>query len=549
MADSQTVQAYALHAEEFAAHYDSLKPAFLTRLLDTRDTPGRLLDIGCGSGRDLAAFSEEGWDVLGIEPVGAFRESAVQNYPILKGKILKGALPDDIPDCLESFDIIHCSAVLMHLEIDELFNSIFTVRNLLSPDGVAHFSFCPTRPGIDSRNRSSEGRLFNPVNPDQLKAVLTRAGFSIVSEERSGDGMRREGIQWVSLIARKEEGNSNQPLQRIEQIVNNDTKDATYKLALLRALSELASSHFHEARWIPNGLVAVPVTLVVDKWIQYYWPVFESGSFIAQKNGEEEGCRKPVMFRKSLTEVIKRYSDCGSYTAFLDAGESDRALIWPMRRKVREAIRSGPVKFASGGHFSWRRLNGQSYILLPQQFWKEMAELSHWIEPAIRLRWAEETCRFSKQQFQVGEILNLLSKNQQADRNVSATRRIFSLSGPVHCTWTNNILGKTFDVDHIIPYRLWHNNDLWNLVPADPKINHQKRDKLVSRGVLYRQRDRIIHSWERQRAELTQRFDREIGNLIGRPTDPDNWQSPAFNRLAEVIEATALRRQAERWSA
>lgn len=521
----------------------------MTRLLATRDSPGRILDVGCGSGRDLAAFAEEGWDVQGIEPVEAFRAIAVRNYPDLKGKILKGALPNDIPDSLGSFDIIHCSAVLMHLEIEELFNSIFTVRNLLRPAGVAHFSFCPDRPGIDSGNRSPEGRLFNPVNPDQLKAVLTRAGFSIVSEERSGDGMRREGIQWISLIARKEDGSSSQPLQRIEQIVNNDTKDATYKLALLRALSELAASHFHEARWVGDGLVALPAALVVDKWIQYYWPVFESGRFIAQKNGEERGCRKPVMFRKSMTEVIQRYSNCGSYAAFLDAGESDSTPIRLMRSKVRDAIRNGPVKFASGGHFSWRRLNGHSFILLPQQFWQEMAELSHWIEPAIRLRWAEETCRFSKQQFQVGEILSLLSKNYQADRNVTATRRIFSLSGPVHCTWTDNLLRKTFEVDHIIPYSLWHNNDLWNLVPTDPKVNHQKRDKLVSRGVLYRQRDRIIHTWERQRAELTQRFDRELGNLIGRPADPHNWQSPAFNRLAEVIEATALRRQAERWSA
>ena len=539
---------YAARAEELAAHYNAVRPAFLSRVADAAPARGRLLDLGCGSGRDLAAFMEEGFDVWGVEPVREFREAAQRQFPQLAGRILEGALPDALPRGLGVFDVVHCSAVLMHLSREELFNAIFTIRDLLHPGGLAHLTFCLERPGLDADNRAADGRLFNPIQADQFRAILRRAGFAVVDEQEAADSLQRPEIRWQSLIVRREDGTSERPLLRIERIVNHDSKDATYKLALLRALAELASSHFHEARWLGGGRVGVPADLVVDCWIRYYWPLFESAVFIPQKNGEQPGCAKPVMFRQALTGLVEQFRAAGSYAAFIEAAEADPGIAVATRRKVREAIQKGPVVFASGNTFNWLRQDGRAYIEMAGDFWEQLAELSHWIEPAIRLRWAEETQRFSKDNLQTGDILNLLSADYEQQRNVALSRSLFSERQGLHCTWTNQPL-RAFEIDHIIPYSLWHNNDLWNLVPAHRLVNNAKRDKLVARDCLFRQRDAVVHAWETHRNHAPKRFDRELARLLGAPIQPANWQSPAFNRLAEAIEATALRRQAERWSA
>lgn len=238
MADERTIEAYATRVDEFAAAYNAVRPPFLSRLGELIAPGGRVLDVGSGSGRDLAALAEEGFEAWGVEPVAAFRTRAERDFPALKGRIRDGALPDRIPAELGAFDAIHCAAVLMHLPAEELFNAVLTIRELLRPGGVAHFSYCPDRPDLDAHNRSPGGRLYNPINPSQLVAILSRAGFEKVSEETAGDAMGRAGIRWVSLIVRRVDESTQRPLQRIERIVNHDNKDASCKLALLRALAE-----------------------------------------------------------------------------------------------------------------------------------------------------------------------------------------------------------------------------------------------------------------------------------------------------------------------
>ena len=101
------------------------------------------------------------------------------------------------------------------------------------------------------------------------------------------------------------------PLDRIERVINRDAKDATYKLALFRALSELGTVNEHQAEWLPGREVALPLRLIAEKWFRYYWPLFEAPEFIPQKNGERPGSAKPVAFRKGQMEIIEAYREGG----------------------------------------------------------------------------------------------------------------------------------------------------------------------------------------------------------------------------------------------
>jgi SAM-dependent methyltransferase len=551
MPDSNTEQTYAAKAREFAAQYNSIGVPFPSRIREFSSKVGRLLDVGCGSGRDLVAFEADGWDIVGLEPVEAMREEALRAFPSLKGKLFAGRLPDQVPANLGTFDAVHCSAVLMHLSEEEQFNTVFTIRELLNPDGIAHFSFCPSRPGLGKDLRDSDGRIFYPVDPQRWKAILHRAGFDFLSEEENADSLGRPDLKWISLIARRDDRFLERPLLKVEQIINHDTKDATYKLALLRALGDLARSRFHEAFWHSHGRVSISAEAVVEKWIEYYWPVMESGKFIPQKNGEERNCSKPVAFRGELEQIIARFQDQGSYAAYLDAVLQAPRINASLRSKVRQTIRAGPVTFSSGDLFAWIGKGRKGRISMPESLWQELGEMAGWIEPAIRLRWAEETKRFSKGQWEVGDLLSILSRDYLEERNVSRARTVFleeKARNGINCTWSRKPLKERLDVDHIIPFVLWRSNDLWNLVPASPKANNQKRDKLVARDFLFRRRDDIIHHWEVLRTAYPDGFDLELRNLLGKKPAPNNWKSPAFQRLSEAIESTALRRQAKRWA-
>jgi SAM-dependent methyltransferase len=551
MPDRDTERAYAANAREFASQYNSIGVPFLSRIRELSSRVGRLLDVGCGSGRDLVAFEADGWDIVGLEPVEAMREEALRAFPSLKGKLYAGSLPDQIPGKLGTFDAVHCSAVLMHLSEEEQFNTVFTIRDLLNPHGIVHFSFCPNRPGLDRNLRDRSGRIFYPVDPQRWKAILHRAGFEILSEEENGDSLGRPDLKWVSLIAQRDDRFVERPLLKVEQIINHDTKDATYKLALLRALGDLARSRFHEAFWHGDGRVSISAEAIVDKWIEYYWPVMESGKFIPQKNGEKQNCTKPIAFRRELEGIIARFRDQGSYAAYLDAKLRTPHIDASLRSKVRQTIKEGPVTFSSGDLFGWMGKGRHGRIWIPESLWQELGEMAGWIEPAIRLRWAEETRRFSKGQWDVGDLLSILSRDYLEERNVSRARMVYLEEkdrNGLNCTWSRKPLKENLDVDHIIPFVLWRSNDLWNLVPASPKANNQKRDKLVARDFLFHRRDDIIHHWELLRTAYPDGFDLELRNLLGKKPDSRNWKSPAFQRLSESIESTALRRQVKRWA-
>lgn len=134
-------------------------------------------------------------------------------------------------------------------------------------------------------------------------------------------------------------------------------------------------------------------------------------------------------------------------------------------------------------------------------------------------------------------------------RRVAEARRCFDDLSEIRCTWSETRLsGRRFDVDHALPFSLWRNNDLWNLFPAAPKVNAEKRDRLPSHDLLMARRDRIVPTWQGLHERLDIRFAREAQTLLGRDQfRPDNWEALLFTRFVEACEITATLRGAERW--
>ncbi len=91
--DPKTLAHYTENATEIARRYESVVSP-VERYFALAFTHGaRVLDVGCGSGRDAARLLNSGYDAYGIEPVEALRHAAMAAHPELAGRISEGALP------------------------------------------------------------------------------------------------------------------------------------------------------------------------------------------------------------------------------------------------------------------------------------------------------------------------------------------------------------------------------------------------------------------------------------------------------------------------
>ena len=177
--------------------------------------------------------------------------------------------------------------------------------------------------------------------------------------------------------------------------------------------------------------------------------------------------------------------------------------------------------------------------------------MANWVADATVLRWAELTVEISRgtpEPLQPSQVIDALLTAPLAERDVQAARRLYAdLDGKV-CVWTDRNLSEAFDVDHAIPFALWRNNDLWNLLPASTAANQHKRDRLPSRSLLRSRRSCILGYWSRMREAHPVRFDFEVERLAGQVSARGgDCGHRFFGVVAEAVEFTALQRGVERW--
>lgn len=186
--DENAVQ-YARHTEE--ADLSELYAKFLP-LMPKR---GRILDLGCGGGRDLRQFKMRGFECLGIDPAPRLAEIAREysGCEVLVGRAEELRFVDE-------FDGVWACASLLHLSRANLRIAIDRICQALLVSGVLFLSMQKGH----GDSVAADGRFYARYSADELREIVAEGGLTLVEQWTTQDKLPgREDMPWLNLMATK----------------------------------------------------------------------------------------------------------------------------------------------------------------------------------------------------------------------------------------------------------------------------------------------------------------------------------------------------------
>ena len=202
---SRTLAYYESHAAELFSTYSSVASPFEEAFSEIFPAGGSILDVGCGSGREVKALLRMGYDARGMESSEALCRLVRESIPELSQRIFKGTMPDNVPPALDregQWDGILCSAVLQHIPDSLISGCLSFFQRQLKPEGRLFLTVPLRYPTEDDKDVS--GRFFKVRPVKEYTRWLERSGFRITKRSDRPDSLKREGIEWTELVCRKQ---------------------------------------------------------------------------------------------------------------------------------------------------------------------------------------------------------------------------------------------------------------------------------------------------------------------------------------------------------
>ncbi|HZR87645.1 MAG TPA: class I SAM-dependent methyltransferase [Bradyrhizobium sp.] len=154
---------------------------------------GTTADIGCGSGREVAWLTANGYAAEGFDASDGLLAQARSRYPQLK--FVRAELPELHGIAADAFDNVLCETVIMHLDHAQIAPSVRRMLAITKPGGIFYLSWRVTE-GSDVRDK--HGRLYAAFDAklvrDELAKAITLLDEEVVSAS-SGKTVHRLVVQ------------------------------------------------------------------------------------------------------------------------------------------------------------------------------------------------------------------------------------------------------------------------------------------------------------------------------------------------------------------
>ncbi|MFZ6751087.1 class I SAM-dependent methyltransferase [Undibacterium sp. Ren11W] len=195
---ARTLAHYDQNAEDFfvgTREHDVRQniSALLTQIQAT--APLRILDVGCGPGRDLKTFTELGHVAVGLEGSARFAEMArsYSGCEVLHQDFLQLKLPEN------HFDGMFANASLFHIPSQSLPKILRQLHASLKPAGVL-FSSNPRGNNQEGWNRERYGVYYDLAT---WREYMHTAGFIELGHYYRPPGLPLEQQAWLASVWRK----------------------------------------------------------------------------------------------------------------------------------------------------------------------------------------------------------------------------------------------------------------------------------------------------------------------------------------------------------
>jgi ubiquinone/menaquinone biosynthesis C-methylase UbiE len=190
-----TIQTYDAMAAEYAHKTWNIR---LERALDSFARylipPARVLDLGCGPGRDIELLRQRGACVIGMDlSEGMLREARTR-----VGGALVCSDMRTLPSASASFDGVWLCAALLHLPRSDTPRALGEARRILRATRPLYVG---VQQGTGEHWDESRGaRFFTYYQMDELAAIVRAAGFVVQELWITADTTRTQ-IKWINMVA------------------------------------------------------------------------------------------------------------------------------------------------------------------------------------------------------------------------------------------------------------------------------------------------------------------------------------------------------------
>ena len=194
---ARTLDHYNQRAADFRAGTDNHDVSQnIAALLDAIEAPKpwRILDFGCGPGRDLKVFTALGHQAVGVDGSAEFAAMARQDSgcEVLQQDFLALDLPP------ASFDGVFANASLFHVPSAELPRVLRELHAALKPGGVL-FASIPHGDNSEGWNRGRYG-VYHDI--EGWRGYLGSAGFIEAHHYYRPTGLPRAEQPWLAGVWR-----------------------------------------------------------------------------------------------------------------------------------------------------------------------------------------------------------------------------------------------------------------------------------------------------------------------------------------------------------
>ena len=186
------------YKENYKEYFDrtfSLDPSsFLGPVAERLSNGAMVLDVGCGSGRDLLWFKKKGFEVIGFERSAGLAELAREHSGV---EVIEGDF--DTYDCsFISADAIIASGSLVHVQHERLADILQNIVQALEKHGIFYVSL---KQGEKTKT-DDLGRSFYYWKDEELREVFESLNFKVLDSYQNKSIANSDDV-WLSYILRR----------------------------------------------------------------------------------------------------------------------------------------------------------------------------------------------------------------------------------------------------------------------------------------------------------------------------------------------------------